>query len=158
MFVKSFLFIGIISLLIIGCGSTQTSLKDKPSVASEFSPPGTQTSLKDRPRVVDPVCAYYADMGCVNVIADDSTSRSVYNGSAFYFCSEECKNDFDKHPEKFIKVVQKAPKGFLDPVCKMPIGTMDYTPYCVDNGNKVFFCSDHCRSKYLASPERYRGR
>ena len=139
MFSKRFLFIEIVFLLITGCSSTQVA-------------------LKDRPRVVDPVCAYYADMGCINIIMFDSTPRSVYNGSTYYFCSEECKEDFDKHPEKFFKVVQKAPKGSVDPVCKMSVDAIDNPPNCLDNSKKVFFCSDHCRSKYLTLPERYRGR
>ncbi|MGR3311268.1 MAG: YHS domain-containing protein [Candidatus Brocadiales bacterium] len=145
MFSKRFLFIGITFLLIAGCGSTQIS-----------SPALKQSKGKDRPKVIDPVCAYYADMICVNIVVDDSTPRSVYNGSAYYFCSEECKEYFDKRPEKFMKVVQKAPKGFMDPVCKMPADALDSPPCCLDNSKKVFFCSDNCRSKYLALPEQYR--
>ena len=147
MSLKKFLCIGIIFLLFAGCSSTQISL-----------PVLEQSKGKDTPKVVDPVCAYFADMGCVNIIVDDSTPKSIYNGGAYYFCSEECREDIDKRPEKFMKVVQEAPKGFVDPVCKMLVDAMNYTPYCLDTGKKVFFCSDHCRSKYMTLPTRYRGR
>lgn len=144
MFLKRIL-LGVIILFMTGCSSTQTSMP-------------VQGGGKYSPRVVDPVCAYYADMGCILIVVDDSTLRSVYNGGTYYFCSAECKEDFDKHPEKFMRKVEKAPKGSVDPVCKAPVDTMDSPSSCLDNGGKVFFCSDHCRSKYLTSPERYRGK
>ena len=101
--------------------------------------------------VTDPVCG-------MAIEAAQAAATREYNGRTYYFCSEECKEDFDKHPEKFLIIVQKAPKGSVDPVCKMSVDAMDNSPNCLDNSKKVFFCSDHCRSKYLALPERYRGR
>lgn len=43
----------------------------------------------------DPVCG---------MTIDPKTARfkSTYKGQVYYFCSEECKKDFDEDPEGFI--------------------------------------------------------
>ncbi len=42
----------------------------------------------------DPVCRMYVD-------ADSATIKSEYQGKTYYFCSEECKQAFDRNPEKY---------------------------------------------------------
>lgn len=33
----------------------------------------------------------------------DAEPNSEYRGAAFYFCSEECKEEFDRDPETYAK-------------------------------------------------------
>ena len=42
------------------------------------------------------------DLACVDVKVDDKTQRVAYNGSTYYFCSDDCKNAFLKDPQKYI--------------------------------------------------------
>jgi Cu+-exporting ATPase len=40
------------------------------------------------------------DLVCGMIIEDtDAVTKSTYKGSTYYFCSEPCKEDFDKNPE-----------------------------------------------------------
>ncbi len=50
----------------------------------------------------DPVCEYFADMGCIDVAVMENTPRSTYEGKIYYFCSQRCKTDFDKKPSKYL--------------------------------------------------------
>lgn len=43
----------------------------------------------------DPVCAMEVD-------EREAAGKSEYQGRAFYFCSEECKKEFDKNPERYV--------------------------------------------------------
>jgi YHS domain-containing protein len=45
-------------------------------------------------KAVDPVCK-------MKVSTEDSVSAS-YKGSNYYFCSDECKSEFIKNPEKYV--------------------------------------------------------
>lgn len=46
--------------------------------------------------VQDPVCKMIIDK-------EKSFFRIVYKNETYYFCSEECKNEFLKDPEKYLK-------------------------------------------------------
>jgi len=43
----------------------------------------------------DPVCGMEVD-------PKTATYKSEHNGTNYYFCSKECKEDFDKAPEQYI--------------------------------------------------------
>ena len=47
------------------------------------------------------VCKRNADLACVDIAVKDKTPTAMYNGKAYYFCSDECKNEFLKHPDKY---------------------------------------------------------
>ena len=42
----------------------------------------------------DPVCGMTVD-------ENRAGARSEYQGQTFYFCSQDCKNKFDKNPETY---------------------------------------------------------
>jgi YHS domain-containing protein len=44
---------------------------------------------------IDPVCN-------MDVDTDTSEFQSMYAGKRYFFCSEECKSDFDERPEEYI--------------------------------------------------------
>lgn len=45
----------------------------------------------------DPVCG-------MDVDPKTATNKSTYQGKMYYFCSPGCKRDFDKEPQKYIKM------------------------------------------------------
>jgi len=47
------------------------------------------------------VCEANADLACVDVAVDDKTPKYDYNGKTYYFCSETCRDDFAKKPQKY---------------------------------------------------------
>lgn len=112
--------------------------------------------------VRDPVCAFRADMGCVYVVVKDETPRSTYQGRTYYFCSESCKEDFE-NPEKFLQGFSSllpsdrvgAAEGPTDPVCENRVRASDAFVTAIWRGREYYFCSDHCRDKFLSAPERY---
>jgi YHS domain-containing protein len=46
--------------------------------------------------VKDPVCG-------MEIEPKDAAGTSDYQGQKYYFCSEHCKQAFDKEPQKYIK-------------------------------------------------------
>jgi YHS domain-containing protein len=48
----------------------------------------------------DPVCG-------VEVAYETAQARSQYNGETYYFDSLECKEEFDKNPEKYVTEEQE---------------------------------------------------
>jgi Cu+-exporting ATPase len=49
----------------------------------------------------DPVCG-------MNVEPDEAAGQSVFQGKTYYFCSNDCKTQFDKNPQAYVK---SAPMG-----------------------------------------------
>lgn len=47
----------------------------------------------------DPVCG-------MEVTRDTAEARSNYEGQTYYFCSLDCKETFDKNPEKYVREQQ----------------------------------------------------
>jgi len=52
-------------------------------------------------QVKDPVCGMMIEQ-------EDAKAESTYQGSFYYFCSEECKETFDKNPEQYITKPEEA--------------------------------------------------
>ena len=53
----------------------------------------------------DPVCNMEVD-------ERSAAARSEYNGQAYYFCSQNCKNRFDQNPQQYVKLgAQRAGKS-----------------------------------------------
>ena len=47
------------------------------------------------------VCKANADLACLDVTVTDQTPRYEYGGKTYYFCSNSCRDDFARHPEKY---------------------------------------------------------
>jgi len=47
------------------------------------------------------VCRYRNDLACVCVKVNPDTPRTEYQGSTYYFCSDECREAFLKKPAKY---------------------------------------------------------
>jgi YHS domain-containing protein len=83
------LAIGTAMILLAGCASQPSG---SPSVVTADAA-GHAECL---------VCKKNADLACVDVKVKQDTPLAVYLGKTYYFCSEECKADFQKNPEKYV--------------------------------------------------------
>ncbi len=52
------------------------------------------TMNKPAAKQTDPVCG-------MQVEVEKTTPRSVHKGKTYYFCSKNCKEDFDKNPANY---------------------------------------------------------
>lgn len=43
------------------------------------------------------------DVICGMSVKEDSEIRSTFSGKTYYFCSENCKVEFDKNPIKYTR-------------------------------------------------------
>ncbi len=60
--------------------------------------------------VTDPVCGMEVDPNA-------AAATSFYNGKTYYFCSEECKRDFEADPEQFTASAEESTvEGYGKPV------------------------------------------
>jgi YHS domain-containing protein len=50
-----------------------------------------------------PVCRCNNDLGCLIVRIDQTTPRSDWQGTTYYFCSQDCKAAFDRAPGQYVK-------------------------------------------------------
>lgn len=48
------------------------------------------------------VCKSEGDLACVDVAVLPDTPSTQYRGTTYYFCSEQCRRDFETHPEKYL--------------------------------------------------------
>ena len=55
----------------------------------------------DGPRARCTVCQHNADLACVDVRVTDATPRLTRGDQTYYFCSEQCRAEFAKHPTKY---------------------------------------------------------
>ncbi len=122
------------------------------------------------PAQKDPVCDMDVDEG--KALAAGKTSD--YGGNKYYFCSEGCKQQFDKAPEHFLKSPSPAGKQMKSNTAKMEmvrkaslhkdtICGMDVEEDAAEaagriseyHGKKYYFCSDSCKQRFEKAPERY---
>lgn len=119
----------------------------------------TSTGYASKPKVIDPVCAYYFDMGCVYVDIDENTPRSTYKGTTYYFCSKTCKEYFDNNQEKYLKVVDSSflPEVTVDLVCgkRSNKSEINNRSTCFYRGKIYYFCSEQCRKQFIENPEHF---
>lgn len=110
-------------------------------------------------KVIDPVCKMTID-------DKDAVATSTYKGNTYYFCSQQCKDNFDNSPENFVSdkpaAVPKMPGVILapsggaaemakDPVCGMVIPKKRSIKREV-GGRTYYFCSENC-VKTFEAPE-----
>lgn len=57
----------------------------------------------DGPTAECPVCAHEGDLACVCVHVEPDTPRCECGDEVYYFCSTQCRDDFEAHPERYRK-------------------------------------------------------
>src|SRR4030042_6155919 len=101
-------------------------------------------------KVVDPVCK-------MTIEEKYAVATATYKGATYYFCSKQCKEDFDKAPESFIgeKVVMPKMEEMVsatskaraemakDPICGMVIPKARSIKRVV-GGREYYFCRETC--------------
>ena len=50
---------------------------------------------------IDPVCE-------MKVAEETAAAKSIYKGQAYYFCSNLCKQLFDRDPEKYLRELKRT--------------------------------------------------
>ena len=81
---RAMMLLGVFTGLLVGCAATQTAAK-KPGCCAECL-----------------VCKKNADLACVEVEVNAKTPRADFAGKTYYFCSDECKAEFQKNPTKYL--------------------------------------------------------
>lgn len=106
-------------------------------------------------KVIDPVCNMTID-------TESAVATSTYNRTTYYFCSQSCKDDFDKTPEKFagketLSMKEEKSQGapVKDLVCGMTVDPESAAYHHEYKGKTYFFCSGHCLEKFRKDPEKY---
>ena len=64
--------------------------------------------------VIDPVCGMEVD-------PKTAAGKSDYQGKTYYFCSDGCKQQFDKEPERYIEKKAKKAQNAEHPTTSAPI-------------------------------------
>ena len=75
--------------------------------APTTAPAAAMTNSQPRQRAQCLVCKDNADLACLDVDVDSNTPRYAYNGRTYYFCSEECRQQFVKNPGKYAALADK---------------------------------------------------
>lgn len=89
----------------------------------------------------DPVCQ-------MKVEPDTAAASYEHDGHKYYFCSEYCLHEFEKHPQSYLSMMLK------DPVCGMDVTAESEWHTVVDQAD-YFFCSEHCLHKFEEQPQQY---
>ncbi|HSV12934.1 MAG TPA: YHS domain-containing protein [Tepidisphaeraceae bacterium] len=84
---------------LCGCADESQTVARGPTTA----PIAAMTS----PRAQCLVCKYNADLACLDVDVDQKTPSYVYQGKTYYFCSQECHDEFAKHPQRYAPLASK---------------------------------------------------
>jgi Cu(I)/Ag(I) efflux system membrane fusion protein len=131
----------------------------KPEAAAGVSR-AKQTAVKD------PVCGMDVDPNARDAIG------TKHGGKTYYFCSQNCKKDFEGNPGKYLPgnkpSANPGPTGGHAPgehmkqaAVKDPICGMDVDPNAPDaistkhGGKTYYFCSQNCRKAFEANPAKY---
>jgi len=81
-------------------------------------------------------------------VDEDSPYRAVENGRTVYFCSDDCREEFESKDKMHMT------ESLKDPVCGMDVDAS--SPHRFEyRGKEYYFCSQGCRDKFAADPDKY---
>ncbi len=106
----------------------------------------------------DPVCGMDVD----RVKAKAAGRTSQHQGATYYFCSDQCKRQFDQDPAQFTGGApgqsKEAQGPAIDPVCGMEVDRAEAKAGGRTSryrGTTYFFCADHCKKQFDKEPAKY---
>jgi YHS domain-containing protein len=116
-------------------------------------------------RAKDPIC----DMFVAPSAAAKAGRVSEYHGKTYYFCADECKQQFDQDPERYVEKANGSGKGggthgmkaeqqAKDPVCgKYVVISVAAKPTTMSEsrGKTYYFCCPHCKASFDRNPDQY---
>lgn len=106
---------------------------------------------------IDPICG-------MKVTADKAAGKTERNGEIFYFCSNGCREKFErKMPESKPQMIQLGRKKvaeedfkiFTDPVCKMLVKPETAAAKFDYKNETYYFCAVSCLNKFRQNPEKF---
>jgi YHS domain-containing protein len=76
--------------------------------------------------------------------------RAEYKGQYVYFCCKDCQGEFKADPEKFVAKMPKEQQELIKtnelcPISKEPVKKELWSE---DNGRKVYFCCEGCKTSF----------
>lgn len=82
----------------------------------------------------------------------ESALQTEHGGTTYYFCAEQCREDFLKEPHKYIRST-----AYVDPVCGMEVEHRHDVPHITARyqGKLYHFCSADCKYTFEKAPEKY---
>ncbi|KAB2967952.1 MAG: heavy metal translocating P-type ATPase [Thermoanaerobaculia bacterium] len=119
---------------------------------------------------IDPVCGMTVDPNA-------GKPSAVHGGKSYWFCGNGCKAKFEGDPVRYLAghresmghgahgahgtqgaqapAAAPAPGTAIDPVCGMSVDVATSTLHSDHQGERIHFCSAHCKAKFDANPEAY---
>jgi len=102
------------------------------------------------------------------VMPSTAAASYEYDGTVYYFCNPGCKDRFAANPNKYLAATEVDPgrhdrnhehsavsAQHTDPVCGMTVQPETAAGVSDHSGEKYYFCSDHCKKKFDADPEKF---
>jgi YHS domain-containing protein len=84
---------------MLACMERSTGSIDDGRVSFGHRPANAGTDDDEQITSVDPVCA-------VSIATTDALAASEFQGRRFFFCSHECKEEFDRRPATYVRRLQ----------------------------------------------------
>ncbi len=115
---------------------------------------------------IDPVCG-------MQVERDKAPAHVKFGGLEYYFCSDRCKDRFQRDPHRYLDAGASHPgmdvpagtaddsggssagQSSVDPVCHMTVDPESAAAHRTYNGVDYWFCNTGCALAFDADPERY---
>jgi heavy metal translocating P-type ATPase len=94
--------------------------------------------------------ATHTDPVCGMQVEPRLTRSVTYDGRAYYFCSQGCKDKFRADPLRYLKPAATE----IDLVCGMKVAPNPERSV-EHEGRTYYFCCPGCQQKFRADPERY---
>jgi Cu(I)/Ag(I) efflux system membrane fusion protein len=116
-------------------------------------------------RAKDPICDMFVSPGA----AAKAGRVSEYRGKSYYFCADECKQQFDRDPKRYVEKTNgtgkaggthgvKPEQQAKDPVCgKDVVISVAAKPTTMSEyrGKTYYFCCPHCKASFDRNPQSY---
>lgn len=92
---------------------------------------------------------------------------SKYNDEIYYFCSAECKKEFEEDPREFIdkylsdnlnRLRKENVEWERDPVCGEMIKVSEAKAMSIYKKTKYYFCCPICKKEFDKNPSGYADR
>jgi RND family efflux transporter MFP subunit len=116
-------------------------------------------------RAKDPICGMFVSPSA----AAKAGRVSEYRGKSYYFCADECKQQFDQDPKRYVEKTNgtgkpasthgvKPEQQAKDPVCgKDVVISVAAKPTTMSEyrGKTYYFCCPHCKASFDKNPQSY---
>ena len=135
---------------------------DKPA---ESGKPSMTLIAQTEQRAKDPICGMFVDPSA----AAKAGRVSEYGGKTYYFCADECKQQFDQDPKRYVEKSNgsgkpggthgvKSEQQAKDLVCGKDVVisvAAKATTMSEYRGKTYYFCCPHCKASFDRNPESY---